>query len=606
MDWTTVLWPAVIGACVTLALINLRVAFADRLSPANLFFACAALAVAGMSWIELALMQTKELDQYQDLLRWTSVPIFVGVVSVAAFVRTYFDAGRNWLGIAGVAICAATQFANVLSPLPCVRRAVALQQVEGFGGVHFTVATIVNGPWNLVGIAGILTVVAFVFDASRTLWRRGNRRRAAIVGGGVVFFFLTARGYTTLVDKGVMQTPYLISFPFVGVLMAMGVELADDMLHAARLSHELRESERRMDLAAHAAALGCWAWDVERDDFWANEAARALFGFSKSERLSLARYMEAVHQEDRGSAWAAAEAVLNEGGEYARDFRVQLPDGETRWIAARGRMDAGRQLMRGVVMNITAHRDSEFALQSAREQLAHAGRVSLMGQLASALAHELNQPLGAILRNAEAAEIYLQSEAPDLEELRAIIDDIRRDDQRAGEVIDRLRSMLKHRNLDKRLVAPGELLAEAVALARTDAVSRRIALDICAAPGLPYILGDRVHLQQVLLNLLVNAMDAMSDQTARPRTVQLGAVETGRGIVEISVRDGGHGIAPEKLGHVFDPFFTTKPHGMGMGLAISSTIVAAHGGRLTAHPNDDGRGMTFRFTLPRAKEGATA
>jgi C4-dicarboxylate-specific signal transduction histidine kinase len=262
--------------------------------------------------------------------------------------------------------------------------------------------------------------------------------------------------------------------------------------------------------------------------------------------------------------------------------------------------------MRGVVMDITAQRDSELELQRVRSQLAHAGRVSMMGQLASALAHELNQPLGAILRNAEAAQIFLQDETPDIEELRAIIGDICKDDQRAGEVINRLRSMLTRRDLESRPIAVSDLLVEATTLARADAATRRVTLEISAPSDLPHVKGDRVHLQQVLLNLLLNAMDAMSDNSVGIRRVLLSASRDGADKIEVSVSDTGHGISPEKLPHVFDPFFTTKPHGMGIGLAISHTIIAAHGGQLSAENNAGGRGATFRFTLPVAEKGSAS
>jgi signal transduction histidine kinase len=227
----------------------------------------------------------------------------------------------------------------------------------------------------------------------------------------------------------------------------------------------------------------------------------------------------------------------------------------------------------------------------------------MMGQLAAALAHELNQPLHAILRNAEAAEIFLESDQPDLEELRAIVSDIRKDDERAGNVIDRLRSLLKRRNIESVPAEVDALLNDVVALTRSDAAARQVALEVEVAPGLPMVKVDRVHVQQVLLNLMLNAMDAMNGISAGPKRVSLRAAENGKGLVEIAVKDTGHGIEKEKLAHLFEPFFTTKTHGMGVGLAISRTIVEAHGGTIWAENNPDG-GATFRFTLATARDGA--
>jgi len=240
---------------------------------------------------------------------------------------------------------------------------------------------------------------------------------------------------------------------------------------------------------------------------------------------------------------------------------------------------------------------AEAEILNQRAELAHVTRVSMMGQLTSALAHELNQPLGAILRNAEAAEIFLQKEKPDLEEIRAILVDIRKDDQRAGSVIDRLRSLLKRRSLKLESLELGELLKETVALAGSDARVRQINLTLQMPAKLPVVRGDRVHLQQVLLNLILNGMDAMADGAKTGRLLAVRAEITKDRGVEVSVSDCGIGISPDKVEHLFEPFFTTKPNGMGMGLAISQTIIEAHGGKIWGG-NNAARGAIFKFTLP--------
>jgi len=240
---------------------------------------------------------------------------------------------------------------------------------------------------------------------------------------------------------------------------------------------------------------------------------------------------------------------------------------------------------------------AEAVILNQRTELAHITRVSTMGQLTSALAHELNQPLGAILRNAEAAEIFLQKEKPDLEEVRAILADIRKDDQRAGNVIDRLRSLLKRRSLELKPLDLAELLNEAIALARSDAQARQVFLTLKLPDKLPAVRGDRVHLQQVLLNLILNGMDAMAGVAKSERLLTVRAETAKDGNVEVTVSDCGTGIPPDKMERLFQPFFTTKPEGMGMGLAISQTIIEAHGGKIWGG-NNAGRGAVFKFTLP--------
>lgn len=241
------------------------------------------------------------------------------------------------------------------------------------------------------------------------------------------------------------------------------------------------------------------------------------------------------------------------------------------------------------------HAEAEILRQ--RTELAHASRVSMMGQLASALTHELNQPLGAILRNTEAAEIHLQGEHPDLKEVQAILTDIRRDDKRAGNVIDRMRSLFKRQKLTLDALDMQDLVEDTITMVRPDAAARRVSLKVEVSPEMPAAQGDRVHVQQVLFNLIFNAMDALTGVPEPRRSVTVRLVKTDHGNLQVSVSDGGTGIAPENAGHVFEPFFTTKSNGMGMGLAISKAIIEAHGGEIWMHSSAM-EGTTFTFLLP--------
>jgi C4-dicarboxylate-specific signal transduction histidine kinase len=294
---------------------------------------------------------------------------------------------------------------------------------------------------------------------------------------------------------------------------------------------------------------------------------------------------------------------IRDRGEQHIEFRVPLPDGRMRWIAAIGRVEFdshGRPLRsRGACIDITSRKQAEQEMLRLRQDIAHVGRVSVMGQLASALAHEINQPLGAILRNAEAAAIFLQDPSPDLAEIAAILEDIRKDDQRAGAVIDRMRALLRRQEVEMKPLEVPQMLDDVAALLRPDAMARHIALDMDVPPDLPRLRGDRVQLQQVLLNLILNGMDAVGSDAANGRRVAVAARREGRDTLAFSVADTGTGIPSARIERVFDPFFTTKASGIGMGLSISRSIVESHGGRIWAENNAEG-GATFRFTLPVA------
>ena len=236
-------------------------------------------------------------------------------------------------------------------------------------------------------------------------------------------------------------------------------------------------------------------------------------------------------------------------------------------------------------------------VEEAHRDLIHASRVAALGELTASIAHEVNQPLGAILSNAEAAELLLESESPPLDELRKILADIRNDDVRAGEIIHHIRLLMRKRALKRGSLDVNELSAEVVRLMETEVQRRNVSLntEFTAAPAT--IFGDRVHLQQVLMNLILNGMEAMADMPAAERRLYVRTASNGQRRVEISVTDSGRGIPPEKLPRLFDSFFTTKENGMGLGLAIARSIIDAHHGRIFAENNSDG-GATFRFDFP--------
>jgi PAS domain S-box-containing protein len=257
--------------------------------------------------------------------------------------------------------------------------------------------------------------------------------------------------------------------------------------------------------------------------------------------------------------------------------------------------DAG-VLVLCVIVDLTERR----RLAESRQELAHAARLALVGELTASIAHEINQPLGAIHNYADAARLLLKSSSPDLDQVQEILGNICKDDLRASEVIRRLRALLSKRDIDRQPLEINELLSDVVLLVRTEVRRRGIRVETKPGDDVPLVLGDKVHLQQVLLNLFLNGMDAMANVPGERRlTVRTGV--NGSGSVAIAVSDTGPGILPDRLPRLFDPYFSTKNEGMGLGLSIARSLVEAHGGRIWAE-NNPGGGATFRFTLPTGRE----
>jgi signal transduction histidine kinase len=253
-------------------------------------------------------------------------------------------------------------------------------------------------------------------------------------------------------------------------------------------------------------------------------------------------------------------------------------------------------LIAGLLLERRRRLDAEVQSRKRSAELAHTNRFSMAGELTATIAHQLNQPLGAILTNIETAELMVKSPRPDLQEIGEILADVRRDDVRASEVIDRVRTLLKKAPLDLKYIDLNDVARETVRFLSALAIAREVDLISLITPTPLPIKGDPIQLQQVILNLIVNAMDAMAGMPSTERRIKVSTARDGNSAC-LAVSDVGPGIPVDLLKQVFEPFFSTKPQGMGVGLSIARTIIEAHGGQLSAE-NDAGRGATFRIRLP--------
>jgi C4-dicarboxylate-specific signal transduction histidine kinase len=380
------------------------------------------------------------------------------------------------------------------------------------------------------------------------------------------------------------------------LLAGLSIRLLMERRSLTQASAALKASEQRMTIAARAAKLAMWIWNVAEDRM-SIAPSQTPFQSVGQTSIKFPDALAEVHPDDREEMNRTVQKALGAKQDFDLEYRSISRDGEVRWIAIRGGPDHDnhRQWL-GIVLDITDRKQMQLQAAQDRNALQHLSRVSMLGQMSASIAHQLNQPLTAILANAEAAQQMLRQDPLDLEEVKQICDDIVSQDQRAAAVIRRLGALFKRGEMQIQPVDLNALLSESLDLLHANLITDHITVTTQLAEGLHSFDGDKVQLQQVLLNLIMNAADAMRDTPVVMRRLMIGT-EAADAEIRVRVRDHGPGIAPKDLKNIFEPFWSGKSAGMGIGLSICQSIVAAHHGSLTVANNPDG-GATFFLIFP--------
>ena len=605
MNWIEIGWIGMSAASLTLAVVHLFVWFKQRSQVAHLLFFALAVSATAFGAFELAMMHSPSPAAYAATLRWAHVPLAMFVLAIVWFVRFHFDAGRLWLAwaVTGVRLLAlALNFATGVNIN--FSEVSALDPLALWGGVIVTGPIGIVNPLAVVPQIGNLLLGAFVIDASVALWRRGGtdaRRRAAVVGGGVIVCIVAVAGFAALITWGLVHAPTIVMPGVFIIVLAMGYELGWDLIVAAQLASRLRASEVRFRAVVEAAPSAILLIDDKGAIALANAQAENLFGYARTELLAMPvdrlvpAQLRGAHAGQR--AMYATDPQTRAMGAGRELFACRKDGGAFPVEVALSPMatEDGLFVLASVV-DISARRALERATAEQRDELAHLSRVAMLGELAGSLAHELNQPLTAILSNAQAAQRFLAQRPPRVDQIDEILSDIVKSDHRARAVIQRLRAMLRKEESKHQALDLNDMVEESLRLMRSDLLNRGVTLGTALAPGLPRVSGDRNQLQQVLLNLLMNACDAMDAQPTE-RRLRVVTRSNAPGRVENTVSDRGTGIPAAELERIFEPFVTTKAKGIGLGLVICRSIVAAHGGRLWA-TNNAHRGATLHCELP--------
>ena len=380
-------------------------------------------------------------------------------------------------------------------------------------------------------------------------------------------------------------------------------EVFANALARKRSEQALRESQERLGLATDAAGVGLWIMTLATEQVWVTPNIRELFRFSPDEQLTYERFFDAIHPEDREPVRHGVADSIETGMPLNLEYRLADSNDSVRWLTSRGRPQPNSSgkpdRLMGVTVDITARKLAEMEAAQHRTELAHLTRVTTLNELSGSLAHELNQPLAIILSNAQAAQRLLAQIPPDVEEVREILTDIVSEDRRAGDVIQHLRALMKRGETCIRPLPLNNLIAEVLRLTNADLIGHGVTVERGFATGLPPVLGDRIQLQQLVLNLILNGADAMAGKAPGTRLLQITTSRHGESAL-VSIRDHGTGL-PVETAHLFEPFYTTKSQGLGMGLAICRSIVSAHQGRLWAESHPE-QGAVFHFEIPLANE----
>jgi PAS domain S-box-containing protein len=602
-------WMAMAAASLTLGLLHLFVWALQRARLDFLVFFMLAAAAASFGAFELQMMRATTPAAWAAAVRAGHGPLAIFVTATAVFVRLHFGTGRISLLIAIVVLRIATLVLNFRTGVNVnFAQVTELGQLGLWGGTPVSVPIGTPGRWAWVPQLSNLLLLVFVADAARALWRRGSRaarRRAMLVGGSVVVCVAATGVLAALTVYGVLHVPTILLPAFLVILLAMSIELSGDVLRAAGLAQDLAASEKRLRALVEATPSAILLVDAAGHILLVNSQAEHSFGLAREQLVGreietlIPERLRAGHVRLRADYSAQpSQRPMGTGRELAAlradgsEFPVEVSLAMLR--------SGGQEQVLVSLADISERRRAEHVAAQQRAELAHLSRVAMLGELSGALAHEINQPLAAILSNAQAALRFLARDPPALQPVDEALQAIVTSDRRASQVIERLRALLRKGESVREAVDLNELVDDSLRLLRTDLAHRGIEAGVDLQPALPAVLGDRVQLQQVLLNLIVNAGDAMQGlPPPRPLHIRTRAVE---GRVRVEVDDRGPGIASADAERVFDAFYSTKAQGLGLGLALCRTIVQVHDGRIGAAQNDGG-GARLWIELPARAEG---
>jgi len=530
------------------------------------------------------MLNATTVEQYQLLMQWIHVPVWVLTISFVAFVRLYLHAGRPWLAWSIYALRTLVLILNFTFPASINFNGITGIRHFPWGGGIISLPLGVPNPWGLLSQISLLLLLGFSIDATITVWRRGDRRRALLIGGSMVLGALLA-WHVPMVIWGIIEAPFFLAFTYTGVVAAMGYELSRDLARAAHLARELEVSEKRFNLAADSANLGIWEWDLEKDEIWVTPTRRAQLVFPASERITFDELTSRWHADDRDKVYQAIDKAIQDGKDYQAEFRVVRADSSTQWVCARGRVQVDEQgkpkRLTGITLDITARKEAELLAQRQRGELERlrrqktaflerevAERARLEREVIESCAREqrriaydlhdgVGQQLVSIALSAKLLEEQLRSERPaEAEKASAIV-------RLANEAARQTR--LTARSLEG-TDGVGDLKAALESLAVNISHSCQVKSVVTPNVALPISAPAAGQLYRIAQEAVRNAVE---HGAAREVLIQ---ITFGNREMVLTVQDDGKG-------------FNTKTNGQGMGLRIMRYRAQCIGGSCEVRPS---------------------
>jgi len=589
-------WVAGAGGGVALAFVDLSHWLRQRRVAAYVMFVLCSLSAAAIACFEWGMMSAETPERWAEWLRWVHLPLALLTISLVLFVRLQFSASRNGWTMPLIAVTAAALAANFLTGVNLdFDQVTGVRSIPVWPGIGVSVASGVRNPWIVLVVANATLMTAFLIDTMRAVHLHGEadeREKVVPVCLSILAFVLLASVWEILAAFGFIAGPLFVAPPFLGISLVMAYLIGRDIVHASSERNAAHELLRSMIESMPSTVLLLDRYGSIR---FANTQAQAMLRYSYVQLIGMR--IESMLPAGSRDAYAGLRAS-RQPTKAAVELSVLRSDASEIpvKIGLTPIQIDGEELTLASMTDISERKRSEQEAALQRDELAHLSRTASLSELSSSLAHELIQPLTAILSNAQAGARFLAHQPCDIEAGRASIDSVVDNAKRAGDVIRKLRNMLRKGGAEFVQLDLSDVVRDVMLIVRSDLIARRVDVTLDLAEDLPRISGDRVQLQQVVMNLMMNAADAMRrDDHARRLTLR--TIPAGPHEIEVQVEDSGTGIPAENLERIFAPFVTSKAGGMGLGLSVCTMLIQAHGGRLWA-TNNRTEGATLHFRLP--------